>query len=123
MANGQWPIDFTRSRRCGPRRARTVTSLRAGELHCLSCSGPVVRGTGVEPVMPEGAWVTARCRPETASRGRIGVGTRARAWRGPDPLIGDLFSFQGAISARRVRSISKYRRVTPAGVQGIEPRP
>lgn len=28
----------------GPRRARTVTSLRAGELHCLSCSGPVVRG-------------------------------------------------------------------------------
>jgi hypothetical protein len=57
---------------CGPRRARTVTSLHAGELHCLSCSGPVVRGAGVEPAEPEGAWVTARCRPVTASRGWTG---------------------------------------------------
>ncbi len=60
------------ARCCGPRRARTVTSLRAGELHCLSCSGPVVRGAGVEPAEPEGAWVTARCRPVTASRGWTG---------------------------------------------------
>ena len=62
-----------RSRCRGPRRARTVTSLRAGELHCHSCSGPEVRGTGFEPVVPEGAWVTARCRHQTSSRGRIGA--------------------------------------------------
>jgi len=32
--------------------------------------GPVVRGAGVEPAMPEGAWVTTRSRPSTATRGR-----------------------------------------------------
>ena len=70
--------------RCrGPRRARTVTSLRARELHCLSCSGPEVRGTGFEPAVPEGAWVTARCRPETASRGRIGACTSRQGMARP----------------------------------------
>jgi hypothetical protein len=53
----------------GPRRARTVTCLLAGEVHCYMCFGPRVRGAGVEPAVPNGAWVTTRCRPTTASRG------------------------------------------------------
>lgn len=61
--------DCTRSvdRLGGLRQTRTVTLLLAGELHCHSCSESVViRWAGVEPALPEGAWL----RPGPAPRRR-----------------------------------------------------
>jgi hypothetical protein len=69
----------------GPRRTRTFTGLLVGEVQCRhSCSGPKVRGAGVEPAVPEAPGVTTRCRPTTATRGwdRYEVAT----WHGGDPI-------------------------------------
>ena len=57
-------------RRSGPRRTRTVFVLLAGEVHRFLCVGPIgPRGRG-RTYRAKGAWVTARCRSTTATRGR-----------------------------------------------------
>src|SRR6185312_7398860 len=58
---------------------------------------------GQESNLPcRSAWVTARCRPTTATRGNGSTRCRAVADVATiDPFAGDLFNFQGAVGATR----------------------
>jgi hypothetical protein len=92
------------ARSSGPRRARTVTLLLAGELHCHSCSGP--KSAGQESNLPCLWRLGYNQVPSHDGNPRSGsVNGRGVACLRPDPFAGDLFSCQGAISERRVKPI------------------
>jgi hypothetical protein len=78
---------------------------------------------GQESNLPcRSAWVMARCRPTTATRGNGSTKRRAVACVATiDPVAGDLFNCQGA-SVGATRKASGTSLVALAGAQGIEPR-
>jgi len=69
----------------GPRRTRTVSVLLAGEVHGHSCVGPMGPRGRSRTCRANSAWVTARCRPTTATRGRRP--TAATSWQGARPSV------------------------------------
>jgi hypothetical protein len=103
----------------GPSRARTGTRLVANEVHCHSCSGPMVPVGRIERPQAECRALYRRA-PLTNRGHRDGIGRcTTQQWRGSDPQSGVLFSCQCAVMYLPFRA--KRARLRPAGVVGVEP--